>query len=101
MRRICLEFDPHEEEALKEETQEEHFPAPITETVKVLGVLCDQFLTLDDNCGAVPHKAGLRHGILTGLARLRSGLETGILRIISTAIVTSLLRYGLVVTVGC
>ena len=96
---VFLEFVPFMKEGM--DVAQERSPVPTTETVRVMGVLSDQFLAADRRCAAVLLKANLRHGSQIFLARRRRGYETGILRVPSAAIITSLLRYGIVVTGSC
>ena len=101
--RTLLEFDPHEHSALtsREAIDAEGFPYPLEEFTKILGVLIDDRLTMDAHIGSLMTRAQLRQGILAKLARTSWGLETSVLRITHDALLTSLLRYGLVLVGSC
>ena len=77
------------------------YPFPLQETVKVLGVLLDSHVTLDEHFRALMSGAQIRQGILTRVARMTWGLDTGVLRATHDALITSLLRYGLTLTGSC
>ena len=51
---ICREFGPFEEQSYGLDLAQEVFPASVTETVRVPGVLSDQFLSLDERRDGVP-----------------------------------------------
>ena len=63
----CLEFDPYTED--RKTNVLENFPVPITDTVRVLGVEFDQYVTMDANFQEMLRKAQQRHGILARVAR--------------------------------
>ena len=69
--------------------------------MRVLGVLFDPFMSMDRNWQILTHKAQGRMGVLARLARFKWGLETGVLKMTHESIVTSLLRYGLVISGSC
>ena len=77
------------------------YPSPLGETVKVLGVYLDSHMTLDEHFRALMSKAQMRQGILARVARMTWGLDTAVLRVTHDALITSLLRFGLVVTGSC
>ena len=77
------------------------YPFPLQETVKVLGVILDNHMTLDEHYRVLMSKAQVRQGILTRVARMTWGLDTGVLRVTHDALITSLLRYALIVVGSC
>ena len=64
-------------------------------TFKILGVAFDENLGFGAHYDQVSRKAGIRHGIMATLARRAWGLEVGIMRSAHSALLTSLLTYGL------
>ena len=56
------------------------------------------FFAIDDHFKGIAAKAQLREGVLSKVADTRWGIEAGVLKIAHDAVITSLLRYGLVVT---
>ena len=67
---------------------------------RVLGVQIDSTLGCLDHYNQVSRKAGIRHGIMASLAQRKWGLEVGILRSAHSALLTSLVTYGLAATGG-
>ena len=96
---VCLEFDPYTQDG-KVDLQES-FPVPIASSVRVLGVEIDQYMTLDVQFKETLRKAQQRQGILARMSRFDWGLETGVLCMTHTAIITSLLRYGMIMVGSC
>ena len=76
-------------------------PAPLSESTRVLGAANDWSLVLDAHLQTVPTRARVRQGILRRVARTMWGLETAALRITHNAVITSLLRYGVVLVGSC
>ena len=98
-----LDYDPSLEEAIPtpEEVYSRGFPYRLAESVKVLGVLIDRYLQLDDQHTMMLSKARVRHSILSKVANSKWGLEAGTLKITYDAVVLSLLRYSLIFTGSC
>ena len=95
-----MDFDPYTEDG-GDEAPQSTLPYPTDSEVKVLGINLDRFMTLDTHCVEHRKKAQMRLGILARISRRKWGLETGVLQIMHDTIVTSLLRYGLVVMGSC
>ena len=93
-----VEYDPYTENEIPPENQ---FPVPVSKTVKMLGVVFDNWLSLDGNNLAVIHRAQIRMGALAKIARATWGIEAIVLRMTHDAIIVSLPGYGLVVTGSC
>ena len=77
------------------------YPFLQQETARVLGVLLDSHMTLDEHYKVLMSKAQVRQGILARVARMTWGLDTGVLRVTQEALITSLLRCGLALTGSC
>ena len=69
--------------------------------MRILGVQMDPFMSLDGHWQTLVHKAQGRMGVLARLARRKWGLDTVVLKMTHDSVVTSLLRYGLVITGSC
>ena len=96
------DFDPSMPQATQTNTgsrnqQSPTFPYPLNATIKILGITFDRHFTFDEHFDLLQAKARTRQSIMAGVAHRKWGLETSILRISSDAIITSLLRYGLLV----
>ena len=74
---------------------------PLSDTVRVLGALLDNHMTLGDHFRTLMAKAQGRQGILAKVARVTWGLNSAALRVTHDALITTLLRYGLVLTGSC
>ena len=97
---IRVAFDPYAEMGQKEGDSED-LPFPLTEEVKVLGIQFDHRMTMDTQMENLRAKAQLRQEILAKVSRQGWGLEAGLLQITHSAVITSLLRYRLVVQGSC
>ena len=98
-----IEFDPEEHPPIPPRTTlaADGFPYPLSEGVKVLGVTMDEYFTLDEHLKIMSTKAQVRQGILSKVSRCTWGLEMTILRLTHDALITSLLRYAMVVVGSC
>ena len=98
-----LDFDPEDTipHIVDERSGTEGFPYPVADEMAILGITFDPHMTLDAHFKVLLAKAQLRQGILTRVARTSWGLETTILKVTHDALLTSLLRYGLVVMGSC
>ena len=98
-----VEFDPfdHPNLASRADIGADGFPYPLEEHIKVLGMYLEDHFAMDMHITSLLTRAQLGQGILAKLARSTWGLETSALRITHEAIITSLLRYGLVVFGSC
>ena len=97
-----VEFDPWGSTGESQEVRlRRQFPAPLTETIRILGVVFDTYLTLDDHHRGLVTRAQIRQAILRKIGNLRWGVEVGILRITTEAVIGSLLRYGSVIMGNC
>ena len=76
-------------------------PYPPSEVVRVPGILIDRFGTMDEHFLGHRTKAQVRHGLLARASRTNWGLEIGVLQITHDAIITSVLRFGLVMLDSC
>ena len=90
-----------EENEMEFELGDRTFPFPLTDNLKILGVIIDNWFTLEDHFRQVLTKAPVRQGILQRVAGCRWGLEVGILSMTNDSIVESLLRYALNVLGAC
>ena len=98
-----LDFDPTDPTASPTQagTTMEEYPHPLSETVKILGVTLDNDFTLDDHMQTTMAKAQLRQAILSKVANTRWGLGHTVLSVTHDALVSSLLRYAMVITGSC
>ena len=96
---MCLEFDPYEEGAFGRERGV--YPLPLSESVRVLALLFDRSFSLGDHFCRMTHRAQGRQGVMSRVAKARWGLETGVLRMTLSAVIVSLIRYGLTVLGNC
>ena len=96
-----LDFDPYQDIPTIEDNFWDGFPFPVTPTLRILGVAIDMFFSLDEHFRDPVAKAQLRQGILEKVAGTKWGLEVGVLKMTHDAVITSLLRYALVVTGSC
>ena len=72
-------------------------PRPLLGDMKVLGVHFDPRMALGGHFASSTRRTPGWQGVLANPARTKGGLDTGIWRMTYTAVVTSLLRHGLVV----
>ena len=83
-----MDFDPHTTPKAGSEEENEGYPFPASENLKVLGVSICTHYTLDEHFKSIITKASV----------FRWGLEAGLLRITQNAAIGIILRYTLVVT---
>ena len=81
--------------------EDHRLPFPPTAEARVLGVQIDYLMTMDRQVGDQRAKALLRQGLLARASRQSWGLGTGLLRVTHSAVITSILRYGLAVLGSC
>ena len=100
---VQLELDPFDHPALQrpELIDAYGFPYPLAESMRVLGVQLDEYMTLDEHLQSILSRAQVRQGILAKVAHSSWGLETSVLRVTYDALLTSLLRYGLTMVGSC
>ena len=65
--------------------------------LKILGVLFNECFSFSRHVETLLARAGVRHGVVSRLARCNWGLENNILRVASEALLVSLTRYCIVV----
>ena len=99
--RETLDYDPRTPPTTQECNFWDGFPFPVTPTIRILGVAIDMFFAMDDHYRDLVAKARLRQGILKKVTSTHWGLEIGVLKMTHDAIITSLLRYALVLTGSC
>ena len=80
---------------------EENSPLPLEDTVKILGILLDKHLTLDDHFRDLLRRSQMRQAVLARIAKQKWGLDSTILKITHDALVTSFVRYGLILVGSC
>ena len=68
------------------------------EEMEILGVTFDERLCFRAHIQRLLGRAKVRHSVMSKLARSSWGLETGVLRVTHEALLTSLIRYGMVAT---
>ena len=98
-----IEFNPVEEDPLLDAmTQDARgFPCPLSEGMGFPGAILYPRLTLDAYFRTLLATAQIRQGSLPRVARAFWGLGTTILKFTRAALLTCLLRYGLVLTGSC
>ena len=63
--RTILEFDPWEDEPEEPwQRLRRNFPVPLTDTIRVLGMILDEYMTLDDHFTSLLTRAQIRQAIL-------------------------------------
>ena len=100
--KVRLDFDPCASgEELPPRELEEIYPAPLTATIRVLGVQIDRHFTLDEHYAHTLAKAQTRQALLRRIGNTSWGVDVGVLALTADAAVGSQLRYGLTVAGGC
>ena len=103
VRDAVLEFDPMEnDEDPRGCTDKQNlFPTPLTEDVKILGITFDRHCVFDTHIEGLISKECLRQGVLARVSHTTWGLETSILKATYDAVISSLIRYGLLILGSC
>ena len=71
-------------------------PYEFQKSFKVLGMVLDERLGCEEHGEEMLRRITARHGVMAQLARISWRLETGILRSTHGALLTSIIRHGLV-----
>ena len=77
------------------------FPFPVDDAAKILGVRIDNHLTLDVHFRYLLCRLQVRQAVLSRVAKQKWGLDTAIIKITHDALITSFVRFGLIMVGSC